>query len=457
MYQTYRAKIDDNYAGNSYSVASLKAWYDKNKGTDILALITQVLFPVLVMVYVLLFFIYVLELKPHKLGEKMEKELTSIVQSIKASADAKLWIKIAMSCLFHLLTLIADIVALSEYQRLPPDIQDYYSYAPKCFWSVPIVMIIFDGISFVLIFTAVPILAGKTRKWYRLNYCLLSPFICVASHSYHIIFAFINDPYHATSILLLYGIVAFVHILGFQKVFYCIHWFWEKHLDNDKLRNRCCRNFVVCIVFVVVFVLMGFSIGSSLALLILLPISNAIDDAPNRLYVIYQSSVTFFAAIIAFQILFRQKSSPFSILLTSKRICREAELTTLIQNANWTEKSEKEKELYLIEKVIKAIENLASQTPQANAPTPQANAPTPQANAPIPQANASIPQANATIPQANAPITQANAPIPQANATTCIPQANAPIAIPQANAPQRISKYGAMGTTQRPASAPERM
>ena len=63
------------------------------------------------------------------------------------------------------------------------------------------------------------------------------------------------------------------------------------------------------------FVFMGASIALSITLIVKLPLSNAIDDAPNHLYVIYQASVTFFAALIAFQVIFRQTNSTFDVFI----------------------------------------------------------------------------------------------------------------------------------------------
>ncbi len=59
----------------------------------------------------------------------------------------------------------------------------------------------------------------------------------------------------------------------------------------------------------------GASIALSITLLVKLPLSNAIDDAANHLYIIYQASVTFFAALIAFQVLFRQPNSAFDVYI----------------------------------------------------------------------------------------------------------------------------------------------
>ena len=372
MYQKFTAPVDDSYNGRSYSSATLKTWYNSNRSTDILALASQILFPSLVMLYIFFFFVYVLELKHFDIGKEIEKDMRSDVKKIRAKADAKLLTKLTISFLFHLLTLAADSAAFIEYGHLSREINEYYSAPPQCFWSIPIVMILFDGFSFLAIYTISPAVALGTKKWYRLTYCLLSPLACFVSHSYHIVFAFINDPYHATSILLLYAIILFVHVLGFQKVFYLVNYFWPKFWEKidpqgrwaeGSFARRCCQNFATFICFIILFLFMALSIGLSIALLTLLPIGNAIDDAPNRLYVIYQASVTFFAALIAFQVIFRQNNSPFAFLIKAKEVCEAQELHNLCEDNEWMERSEKEREIYLVQKVICAIEYLADKRP----------------------------------------------------------------------------------------------
>ena len=377
MHQKYTAPIDNTYNGRSYNIETLKNWYESNTRTDILALVSQITFPIFVMIYIFLFFVYLLELKPYEIGKDIEREMTSKVNRVKAKAEAKLLTNLTIAFLFHLLTLAADIAAFVEYGNLSEEVHKYYFAYPRCFWSVPIVMILFDGLSFLVIYITSLIVALQTKKWYRLMYILLSPLACAASHSYHIVFAFINNPYHATSILLLYAIILFVHVLGFQKVFYLMNCFWEKipcpgqHCAQGTFARRCGQHCGTFICFIILFIFMGVSIGLSLALLTLLPISNAIDDAPNRLYVIYQASVTFFAALIAFQVLFRHNNSPLAFLIKAKEMCEtEEELQGLCRDNNiiWRDKSEKEREIYLVERVIKAINYLANQN-EANGNT----------------------------------------------------------------------------------------
>ena len=319
MYQKVDAPVDNTYTASAYSASTLKSWYNQSHVVGNIALSSQILFPLFITVYVCLFLFFVLELKPYKLSKKLRNGLESKDSDVRAKADSSLLTKYVASCLFHLFTLSVDVAALVHYRYLSKEIKEYYSYDPKRFWAVPIVMTIFDSITFVIFICLPPLVACCCKNWsYLLIYTLISPLSCVASHSYHIVFAFIIDPYHATSILLVYAIIAFVHILSFQKLFYYINTLISGESDIYRcchIKNRCGRYFLTIILFIVEFILMAASIALSITLIMILPFSNAIDDAPNHLYVIYQASVAFFAALIAFQVLFRQTSSAFDVFI----------------------------------------------------------------------------------------------------------------------------------------------
>ena len=138
---------------------------------------------------------------------------------------------------------------------------------------------------------------------------------------------------------------------------------------------------------------MALSISLSLTFLIKLPISNAIDDAPNGLHVVYQASVAFFAALIAFQVLFRETSSNFDVFIkaidanppenkqsqeepqpvTGDETTQDEDETTPLldvtarlseektqETKDWISLSEKEKEFYLAKCVMSALAKYAS-------------------------------------------------------------------------------------------------
>lgn len=407
------AIIDDSYTAYSHSVDTLINWYDNNTSVGRLAVSSQVVFPIFVTLYVVLFFVYILELKPHNFGRKISYELESEIHSIRAEAQSRLLTQVTISILLHILTLIADSVAMAHYSQimsLPDNVKYYYSNKlqnQRYYWSVPIIMITFDGITFVLLIIVPLYLFRKSKYRYRLTYCLISPFSCLASHAYHIVFAFIHNPYHASSILLLYAIVIFVHIQGFKKFFYFVNslaiWKQTDNCDCTRQCNKkcscskcdggesdfefcrcscikqCCNTYsswilkqiglgktTTCFYIMIELLLMMVSIGISLALIILLPISNAIYEAPNRLYIIYQASVTFFAGLITFRVLFSERNeSIFGLFvramaavenlqpcpenindITLEEFCKDK------STKNWKNMSDKEKEFYLANEVL---------------------------------------------------------------------------------------------------------
>ena len=152
-------------------------------------------------------------------------------------------------------------------------------------------------------------------------YTLLSPLSCIATHSYHIIFAFINNPYHATSVLLFYIMTLFIVVVIFQKTYYFIHELNKKIMPvgddgaDDQYGKGHGKRCVLVLSFTAVIVALIICIGLTVALLIALPISNAIDLASTEIYAIYQASVTVFAALVTFQVIFRPTNSIYSVLI----------------------------------------------------------------------------------------------------------------------------------------------
>jgi hypothetical protein len=354
-YLTVKAPIDNTYTASAHSANTLESWYTSSRTVGDLALSSQSAFPFLTTFYVTLFFIFILELKPYKLSKKLQNRLDSSDSDVRAKADSSLLTKFVASTLFHFFTLSLDFTALVYYKYLSKEINDYYEYCPKRFWYIPIVMTLFDIITFVIFICLPPIVACCKNRSYLLIYSLISPLSCITSHSYHIVFAFIIDPYHATSILLVYAIIAFVHILTFQKLFYYINTTKYKCCNRRvscHIQNRCGRYCLTIVISFLELILMGISIALSISLIMVLPFSNALDDAPNHLYVIYQASIAFVAALIAFQVLFRQTNSAFDVYIKAvdgyaAESDSELHSPASDNTKSWTDLSEREKETLL--------------------------------------------------------------------------------------------------------------
>ena len=67
-----RAPIDDSYSAYSHSVDTLNSWYSENLVVGNLAVISQVLFPIFVTFYIVIFFVFVLELEPTILARNLK-------------------------------------------------------------------------------------------------------------------------------------------------------------------------------------------------------------------------------------------------------------------------------------------------------------------------------------------------------------------------------------------------
>jgi hypothetical protein len=381
-----------------------------------------------------LFFIYVIELEPRKIGRKLNNQINSSVDYISASGEAKILIILTISVLFNACTLLTDSYAFKEYHNLDQEVKKYYNrYAPpfKYFYFVQIIMTAFDILS--LSFIIIPVLIvvccyytgctckcikaggparrdtarGSSREnlleeeqvedgiaepgqrsevpvaeegaalaatgaqdscqgstsperqttvdiqstctvsvnWSILLYSLLSPLSCIATHAYHVIIAFIDNAYHASSILLLYIIVLFIHVVVFQKIYYYVCKWRNSKKHSDCCKNFCWTIFILCC-YLVGVVTLGVIIGLTVSLLILLPINNAIDNAPTNIYIIYQGSVAVIAALVTFQVFFRETNSVAEVFIKARdKMIQERPDSK--EKKKWEKMSEKEKELDL--------------------------------------------------------------------------------------------------------------
>ena len=334
----------------------------------------QFVFPFLATVFLLLFFIYIIELEPRNFGRKLNNQINSSVNYIQANGEAKILIILTISVLFNICTIMTDGFALHEYNKLSAEVKQYYDQDIiefRYFYIIPYVMTAFDIFSWLFIIIPISVTAvryfcrNRNRQgitddnpepdtptnWSFLLYTLLAPISCIATHAYHIIIAFIDNTYHAGSVLLLYITVLFIHVVVFQKIYYyLVKWTKSEDLSSccDPIKNNKCYWLIFLIgCYIVGVTTLSVIIGLTVSMLMLLPIDNAIDNAPNNIYAIYQGSVAIIAALVAFQVFFRETNS-----LTEVFIKAQDHLTT---NNGWTRMSEKEKELQLAKLFLEYI------------------------------------------------------------------------------------------------------
>ena len=384
MHQKITGQVDSTYTAQSHSLETLKDWHTQNSHVSILVLSSQITFPIFTGFFLILYLVYLIECEPNNLGKKLNSQIEAKSSSeISNVARSKVWIIVNINILFTLVTIAADIFALIEYKSLPKEIEHYINDDSKAFVylsAVPFIMLVFDVLSFISFILVPSILACckyhkkcgccKTKcncefKCSDLLYTLLSPFTCIATHSYHIIFAFINNPYHATSVLLLYSMTLFVVVVILQKLYYNFvlmsNRFKKLHdfVQTPQLCKKCvyiAQAIIFSIVYVSVILAMILCLGLTIAVLIVLPLNNAIDQASNQIYAIYQASVTVFAALVTFQVFFRETNSTFAVLI--KAVDKLGKQST---TENWENMSEKEKEMHIGNAFLKHINYYGTQ------------------------------------------------------------------------------------------------
>ena len=449
MHQRLHAPIDDNYQAKSHSVSTLIQWHEDHPHVSRLVLSAQILFPILATLFMTLFFIYVIELEPRNIGRKLNNQVNSSVNYISASGEAKILIILTISVLFNACTLITDSYALKEYHKLAPEVKEYYyhdSVEFRCFYIIPYLMLGFDILS-LLLFIVIPVgvlvfsygknsyicvcaaAVTNTAKsccqtrdrleeeedgrqegqehvevhttranvnWSILLYTLLSPFCCIATHAYHVIIAFIDNAYHASSVLLLFIIVLFIHVVVFLKIYYYVCKWRNSKKHSDCCKNFCWTMFILCCYLAGVLTL-AVIIGLTVSMLILLPINNAINNAPNNIYIIYQGSVAVIAALVTFQVFFRETNSVAEVFIKARdRMIQDKDRPRVQEEDNnnneqgtqpgskddkkWEKMSEKEKELHLATVFLEYVFRKTNRAtlPQTDPPSdPALQTPTP--------------------------------------------------------------------------------
>ena len=127
----------------------------QNSHVSKLVLSSQCIFPAFACIFLVLYFVYLIESEPVNFGKKLNRQADdSSPDDIKHAALSKVWIIVTISILFTAGVIAADIGALVEYTKLPEEIKSYFNdhsnSASKYLYMVPISMTIFDSVSFFL-------------------------------------------------------------------------------------------------------------------------------------------------------------------------------------------------------------------------------------------------------------------------------------------------------------------
>ena len=366
MKRTLNPAIDDNYQAKAQSAKTILEYHSNVKKASRILMSAQVVYPVLTFIVAAVVVTYY-----YFFGD--EREGIAYQKRMKPEKIAKLMVILILSTIFSLFTFGMSIQAVREEQHyLDDNVKMWYkdtdttAQIRSLYW-VPITMVIENAFIIFLFFTLIITIAliacrhsGKPQTcgnfcqshclcdppthnsrnlWVGLCvYSIVFPLTNVAIHANHIIIAFIHNKEHAISMTIVYGILIFINR---QVIVLCTkEWFGEeielitkgpeKFIAggvncgncNDN-RKRVCNLFLFYLLMLAVTAVINLFFVYVATIFVIVPINDAIDEAPARLQSIYSTSLI--AALIGISyFLFFKKSEPREVKITKEQ------LTTLI-------------------------------------------------------------------------------------------------------------------------------
>ena len=199
---------------------------------------------------------------------------------------------------------------------------------------------------------------------------MIAPVLCTTNHCHYIILAFISDPFHAGSIGIAYGLSFFLHYFIFRQFYVLVasrpsakpkpnlqenlestkmahidvhHVDSTKPLQEQPAKRRprvaLFRTQVITIGLMFIAPLLIFYEALIIALFVQLPITKTVEDAPSRLYTIYQGTGILIVTLLTYNIILHP--NPFSLVKSINVVGRELHLPDKV--ANWCRLSDEEK------------------------------------------------------------------------------------------------------------------
>ena len=374
MKQTIAAKIDDTYIPKAVSVGILKASHENAPSVHLshISFSSQIVIPIVSFLLLLACWIYYWEVHYDASSSRRNKLTVGSKEGgmwtvQRHSVDVTVLSVLIASFTFCLYVFALDIVAMHHaVNTVDGYIKQYYNdktgntnftleYLTVFFISAAdAIVLVLMFISFVVCGCISCIRERVDEKpvpnkdfWSFYVYLPLGPVMCIVIHGHHILIGFIHAPYHAGSVLIFYGIV----ILGFvffykafhsTLAYYCCNRYTPQS-DNDEEKDCCyiCLFFLYSAISIIFCGLLVFIV----TFFVLVPIDNAIDDAPSQLFSIERTVVVLLAVTVTYKIYSRKSHSLLTYILKAKdkRSARSKSSNENVWDYNWDKLEAEEK------------------------------------------------------------------------------------------------------------------
>ena len=255
------------------------------------------------------------------------------------------------------------------------------------------------------------------------------PLLCFASHAHYILIAWITDPFYATSVGIYYGICYIIHLLVFKKTYTAVY-----HLTDTRCCRCCCCCLSICkngekkipvvyfnwkamcTAFGVLVIALCYQ-ALITVFIVYVPINNAIENTPSRLFIAIQSVGALLLGLLAYKIIAGKESLSIIIGAIRNVIKVQPEFCSDIDTKKWNRLGNEEKFAEVLRRVFKTHvdgSNTSTTNPPVSATTAPVSATTATVSAttaPVSATTATVSATTATVSATTAPVSATTAPV----------------------------------------------
>ena len=364
-------RIDNTYRGGAYNLDTL----NRTLYTDVNFL--NVEHPTMLYCFQFLFpFLTAILIAIYVISSHL-KDISKNINTISTTAAHAV-----LSFMFILFVLILDICAVTVGNETPPE---YYNDTYHELLFVYPGLLLFWDILGLCTFVAL-VISALIAAWHHnentfplLVEVRIVPLLCFASHAHYILIAWITDPFYATSVGIYYGICYIIHLLLFKRIFKDVYYLTNnrncKRSFKDHTNNYCCKRIFKRVYYLTNNRYCGArcvrshpficSFGTATGVFFIafiyqvlltvfvafIPINNAIENVPSKLFIALQSAGALLLGFLAYQTILGKES--LSMIIGAVRRVIKMQPTFYTGSTKWKKLENEEKFAEVLQHVFK--------------------------------------------------------------------------------------------------------
>ena len=341
MKRTISAEIDDMYIPKAASVGTLKSFHESYPSMHVSRLTFAYQFVVPIVGFIALFIFWFYFWEARSSPSRRQKLTTGSIDDgnlwtlQRHSANITILSVLIASAIFCLYVIALDVAAIySAYNTVDDSVKKYYNSDTDNInfsleFGIVILICVEDCIVLFFMFLAFSFIACTSICYHNLPdafkyswswsvYFPLGPVTCVVIHAYHILIGFIQAPYHAGSVLIFYGIITLGFVYSYKACYSAFAYCYFSRNTNDSIDKKYKCDVCLFFVFIIISVIFSLLLVFVVAIFVLVPIDNAIDDTPARLLSIERTVVILLALTLTYKVYSNRSHTLLTYIVKAK-------------------------------------------------------------------------------------------------------------------------------------------